>query len=245
MMSDFIYHEPKRKLVQNLDSCKVKSEIGDAASMCPNCFHMVETYMNYITILNHITDQVEDFRTDNNYYGVCPNCHKDVKFELMDANMAKIINILNNKGYYTAFCCEGHIEPDDYTGEEIFSSPYIYFYSSYDLNILSTNPLPDTWDIDNDDARCKIFVIRDNIHKEIPPSIFNSDNNEIIDSEAYIKWLKENWDQKKRLEDIYNWAVNLPNKRDTVKKYEREFINLQGTNILFKNAEKICDLLAE
>lgn len=237
-MNNFKYYPPKYKAITHLLNAKIMSETGDVALMCPECFHMVEICISNCRIAN-ITEEIEDFNIVIGYYGVCPNCKKDIKFEIIDINMAQIISILNSKGYYTAFCCEGHIEPDTYTGNEDFSWPYIYFYLWKDSEILTSNPLPDSWCIDYDDNECEIFCIHDNITKSMPTSIING--NEIIDFDAYINWLKDNWDQKQRLEDIYNWAVSLPDKDELTKRDDYYHVKVWAEYILVHNAEKICN----
>jgi hypothetical protein len=66
----------------------------------------------------------------------CPksNCHSEV-IEL-DELIAPTIILLNQKGYFTKFCCAGHwYEPS--------STPYIYFHEEY---IPDTIPISFTWD---------------------------------------------------------------------------------------------------
>ena len=238
-MSDFIYEHPKHKLIKNDGAMKILAETGHIALMCPECFHMVKTYSSYTKIINNILDKVEDFRTENVYYGACPNCKEDVKFEIIDVNMSQIINILNTKGYYTAFCCEGHIEPNDYTGEEEVTLPYVYFYLWEDANVLETNPLPDSWYIGDEEKECEEFVIRDNICKSMPKSIING--NEIHDLVAYNGWLKRHWDKEKRIKDLYDWAIGLPDKDEFLKEVLHGYVKAYGKNILLQNAEKIIE----
>ena len=240
-MTDFIYHKPKVKSIRNdqENGTKVICEIGEIALMCPDCFNMIETNVSYTKIVYEILNEVEYFHTTNEYYGTCPNCGEDVKFEVIDINMAKIINILNNKGYYTAFCCEGHIEPDDYTAKEEVILPYIYFYLWDDANVLSTNPLPDTWFLPDDDKDCEIFSIRDNILNEIPKSIING--NIIHDPIAYNGWLKKHWDKEKHIKDLYDWAVSLPDKGERVKNMHYNIVKDFGTSIIHANAEKTIE----
>lgn len=53
--------------------------------------------------------------------GVC-NC-KDSEYVDVDVNILEIVSVLNKKGYYTIFSCEGHIV------ESRFISPSISFLS--------------------------------------------------------------------------------------------------------------------
>lgn len=232
-MSDFVYHKPRRTSLQTSDNAKIICKIGDVVLMCPECLHMIESNSMLWTKIIYGTNEIEEFRTYDNYLGRCPNCKEDVRFENIDINMAQIINILNQKGYYTAFCCEGHIECNEATCEEGFSNPYIYFYLWKDADILNNNPLPDTWYIDDTYRQCKIFNIEDRIMEKIPNSIIKG--NEIIDEVAYIGWLKNHWDQRKRLEDIYNWAINLPDKDKNEKEIDYYYIRSRRDYILSNN----------
>ena len=241
-MNNFIYHSPANKTINISNNTKRIYEIKDVALMCPHCLHMIETNIVHISSITNVLVETEYLYAKCNYYGMCPNCKEDVKFEIIDINMAQIINILNSKGYYTAFCCEGHIESDD-DGKDVFVKPYIYFYLWNDSKVLINNPLPDSWGIDDDDKKAEIFSIRDNINNEMPKSIING--NEIIDEVAYIGWLKRHWDQKKRLEDIYNWAINLPDKDNDIKDAEYQFIKINGEIILINNSEKYINAIKE
>lgn len=231
-MSEFIYHKPKYKLVRIINGLKEIIVSGDIALMCPKCFHVIESNVSSSKTIDNIGNTVaESICINDKYFGKCTNCNDDVDFIQIDANMAQIINILNTKGYYTAFSCEGHIESDDYSGKKEFTNPYIYFYFwDYTENLID-NPLPESWHIDPLDKRCKIFNINDNILDSAPKYI--DDHDELIN------WLENNWDQKKRLEDIYNWAVNLPDIPESKKKKYYKIIERDGDNILFKNSNKI------
>lgn len=238
-MSDFVYYNPKNKSVKNDGNMKIISETGKTALMCPECFHTVITYASFTKVYNDVLDKIEDFCTSNENYGVCPNCNEGVKFEIIDINMAQIINILNTKGYYTAFCCEGHIEPDEITSEVDVTLPYVYFYLWKDSKVLETNPLPDTWYITDDEKECNTFVIRDNICKSMPKSII--DGNEIYNLYEYNAWLKVNWNKESRIRDLYEWAVNLPDKDKTVKNSDKYLIKKFGQAILLQNSERFIE----
>lgn len=229
-MSNFVYHKPRYKTIDNKNDIMTISNTGGTSLMCPECFHVIETDIISIkTINNH--KSIEDFSAEDKYYGVCPNCKKYVNFINMDVNMAEIINILNTKGYYTVFCCEGHIESYITNGPKGFSSPYIYFYLWSDSKVLKTNPLPDEWYITKQDEECEIFVIRDHIIEEVPDSI-----NKI---EEYVEWIESNWDKKKSIEAIYNWAVNLPDKSQGTKYYHHTLVKMFGGKYLAENSEKL------
>ena len=238
-MNNFVYNYARKKNVINSNNTKKIAEAGIMALMCPRCFNIVETAIAYSKSVCDILDKIEDFHTVNEYYGTCPNCKESVKFEQLDGTIGRIINILNTKGYYTAFCCEGHIEPDEYDAVEGFANPYIYFYFWDYTDVLKTNPLPSTWYINDSDKECKIFCIRDNICEEAPEHVKDGDN--IKDLYKYTAWLKNNWDQKKRLKDIYDWAISLPDRDSVKKEYDRYAINEFGMDILLKNMQKTLE----
>lgn len=235
-MSNFIYHTPIHISVENIGSNKVMCEIGDIALMCPECFHMIKTNISSTKIINNINDP-NNFNMENEYYGDCPNCKEAVRFEKIDINMADVINILNNKGYYTAFCCEGHIQPDNYDCTENFSDPYIYFYFWEDTTILDEYPLPGNWYIEH--PNLEIFCIRGCKYSDY----FETENEYI----RYRNQLKNKWEerQEKMLKYIYDWAVSLPDKDEITKGKIRSIIDLYGYDIINKNAEKIIEASEE
>ena len=222
-MSNFIYQRPLTAKVLN-KNLYMNMTTGHIALMCPECFNMAKVGIrNTIAVEN--SEDIEYFNCSIGYHGVCPNCKEDVKFRVIDINMAQIINILNNKGYYTAYCCEGHINEDE------FMYPYIYFYFWEDKDILNTHPLPATWYITEDLIATNTFSICDYTHYA----------DKFEDDEAYdkyLEWVKKDWDQESVLKDIYNWANSLPDKDPIVKKYQRDIINLHGDDIIDINATK-------
>ena len=223
-MSEFKYFEPMSRIIGNSNNKIGITESGDVGLMCPECFNTIQTHIN--TNAHAFSNEaIVDLNITINYNGFCPICKESVQFETIDINMSQIINILNNKGYYTAFCCEGHINDD------MFNKPYIYFYFWEDSDVLKTNPLPDTWIIDELDLKARIFNITDSITQ---PTYFE-DENDIIE---YNEWVENNWNQRKSLEDIYNWAVSLPDKDPEIKEYQRNIIRNHSEAILEMNAEK-------
>lgn len=231
-MSDFVYHKPKDRTIIQKEDYMLETETGDIALMCPKCFHMIETKISYSKIINASYNDISCFSTNNQWYGICTKCGESVKFEEIDANLAKTMNILNTKGYYTAFCCEGHIGKDIY-GDSSFSNPYIYFYFWEDAKVLETYPLPDTWYISDAYNKCEIFSIEDSIMKKVPVEFKNDkEYNQFVD------WMKENWNQEKSLRDIYNWAVSLPTKSLAKRITQRKIIEKYREDILDINAEK-------
>ena len=239
MSNNFVYHKPKIRIINNTQSAKKITKHGEIALMCPKCFHIVETEMWYHVTMPDVMTKINNFSIDNEYYGECCNCGEDVHFIQLDINMGQIISILNNKGYYTAFCCEGHIEPNEDNKME-FITPYIYFYFWDNTKILETNPLPDSWYITSVCEKAKNFIIYDIIDKKIPKSFKNDDEyNEWID------WVRNNWNQKKSLEDIYNWVINLPDKSKSVKRRHQHVITTLADNILRINSDAFIEAYNE
>ena len=227
-MNNYVFHNPRAKAINMDNKYKLFAEMNNVVLMCPECLHMIKSTIAFTNVIN-LQYEIENFISVNNYYGVCPNCKEDVKFELLDINIAQIIKVLNDKGYYTIFSCEGHIEPDVYTGEEGFAVPYIYFYNWNDSQILKDHPLPDTWYIPSDEKACEIFLIRG-------AKLINYFDNE-EEYKAYMDYAKNEWDKEKSLRDIYNWAVSLPDKSQEEKQLFDYFKSHKGL-ILAENANR-------
>ena len=88
--------------------------------LCTSCNNVFDS--NYI-----------EFKKDINKDNICPiNGCSGIPFQI-DELMIEPIKGLNNKGYYTLFCCSGHIYDR--------GNPYIKFYESIDS-------APESWYID-------------------------------------------------------------------------------------------------
>ena len=70
----------------------------------------------------------------------------------IDENFIGVIQLLNEKGYATCFCCSGHIW--DFPGS---AQPYIAFQA--DVEKQELEPLPKGWKFDNDDEVCIIRAV--------------------------------------------------------------------------------------
>ena len=202
-MKEFVYYNPRRKYIDNIGKYASINESGYVCLMCPHCFNTINIEMNSSVeiIPSDIITKVNSFSVSQDIFGECPNCNEYVVFVQLDVNMGSIIEILNLKGYYTDFSCEGHVDKD-------VTIPYISFKSVDDMSILEFHPLPDTWYVDKEfleeDNR---FVIYDTISKtcdELETALGGYDNG--------VEWVRNNWNQKKRIKDIYDWAVGLPDK---------------------------------
>jgi len=91
--------------------------------MCEKCFRVVSGKFNSsisIYIPNEVYGDDEQMdrnnlhiynNTDNNVSIRCPYCNDDFSMFEIDEYMIDPIGYLNKKGYYTKFCCEGHIAP--------------------------------------------------------------------------------------------------------------------------------------
>lgn len=228
---NFIYHTPRYKTITDINGLKEITESGKIALMCPECFHMIEADINYTKSI-YLDDKVPDLFASNSYYGECPECHTSNEFIQIDINMAQIINILNRKGYYTAYCCEGHLEPaDDCSGNIEFTCPYVYFYIweiTYDLRAFQ---LPDTWFIDDLDWECKVFTIYDKV------GCYVKRFSEFMENKELIKTIERIWDKEQSLRDLYNWALSLPVNINSENHYQ--YIKKYGKQIILNNAERI------
>lgn len=95
------------------------------------------TYME----LHH---SIKDLNYSETISGECPRCKESVIFQEIDFNIARAVDILNEKGYFTVFSCEGHAG-NDLDGEDFLSVPYIYFLSNrIVMRAIYKHPLPDT-----------------------------------------------------------------------------------------------------
>lgn len=212
-MNNFKYEKPIDRMVLHLnDGSKTIVSKGNIAFICPRCFNIIKTKILNVFTSDDILNTIDDFCIDTIYHGTCNNCNEFNKLIEIDINMAEIISILNNKGYYTKFCCEGHVAPNVLTSLDIFSRPYIYFYFTDDVSILEKYPLPKTWSVDRDDGN---FQVYDNILELVPDEISSND-----DFKKLVLWLKNNWDKESRLQDIYDWACSLPDRSDEFKEFK-------------------------
>jgi hypothetical protein len=211
--SKFYYIKSTDRKIFNIAEGKKKYiETGYVGFMCPNCLNIVNIGIASSNIIDNIAF-IKDFCVNTSYHGECYNCKEYVEFKCIDINMVKTIQILNSKGYYTAFSCEGHIEPDNDTLMDTFRVPYIHFYLWEDSEILKDYPLPESWFMPDIYKSTNTFSIYDSIMEEIPKEI-----SVIDDQDKFISWMHKNWDKEKRLKDIYNWAVSLPDRDDDLKK---------------------------
>lgn len=175
--------------------------------MCPSCYRVISgKYSSSIDIYTptevYGDDELIDKKnlhvyndTHNNVSIPCPYCNDDsVMFEI-DRYMIDPIRFLNEKGYYTKFCCEGHISPK-YTDtseskaiekcEIVDSIPYIGFdWNKIAHRMYSTMT-------DSDDYEFFYF----NFRREF--TLFKTD---IIQTKHGLVWAPEGW-----VEDLTNYG---------------------------------------
>lgn len=118
------------------------------SAICPIC-HETRYISFYIEINDNEKDLIicEEFEIPGSLTGIdllkhCQHCGNDVDMILVENKMAKVISLLNSKGYETVCCCEGHMEGN------YVSLPYISFKQNVPCNIFMS--LPDGWYVDID-----------------------------------------------------------------------------------------------
>ena len=116
---------------------------GKLGLMCPLCYNT--------SIIKIDKKMKTKYNKNNNirlisfFDGDCKVCKQHVVYTKIDGNISKTIEILNKKGYYTDFCCEGHKGHDS-------CNAYISFANSDGYTHIK-DILPDSWYIDMEDLR--------------------------------------------------------------------------------------------
>lgn len=144
---------------------------GSISLMCPRCFNYETIKIHYNVDIEYENEKYVGDEGDEYEEGLilaiterrfkiaeCKICGlRDYDAIEMDPNMAKVIRILNLKGYRTNFCCEGHGSYE----------PYIYFHSKgnvkTDLVDFSLYKLPLSWYLDLEDFRAGRIIIRSDV----------------------------------------------------------------------------------
>jgi hypothetical protein len=100
---------------------------------------------NFILTNTNVTDLKYKVETYVDFYGVCKSCGYPVTFIDIDEGMVDIIQYLNNNGYNTEFCCEGH----KFIDENNYDVPYLTFYCTWDdkTYLKMVRHLPESWQI--------------------------------------------------------------------------------------------------
>ena len=131
-----------------------ESRHGFLSLMCPHCFNIVTRQVDYdisssVEAIQHVdgrsqTPDLHLFFSKNYKMTKCPKCKsKYVDMIELDPNISKAISLLNKKGYFTSYCCEGHGRYD--TG-------YVVFTNKYQV-LEHLNTLPITWCLDYNDIK--------------------------------------------------------------------------------------------
>lgn len=171
----------------------------DTVIMCPNCFHSEHVTISQTTKIQARTNkyigfginQIMAYRDDIEI--TCPECGTiSNPAPLLDADIYPTIKILNEKGYYTDYCCSGH---RDDTYADSTSYAYISFGPVSKMAEMSglykniSENLPESWYLDK---KCGFGGVCDHIIR-------------------VVEDVQNNDPDKKYLEDILNWAKQLPN----------------------------------
>lgn len=178
---------------------KYASTTKEYRYMCPICFNYVKK-----PCAEHLTSVDEEDIAERGKPNKCPKCGHEKMF-VIDARICDAVQDLNRKGYFTRFCCEGHVYKED--SESI---PYISFESKIwkspnDLH------LPSSWYAEkkreyksNGKATLKTAI-----------SIYAKEPLAINDDGYYEKFASF---KEKALKDIKSWAKSIPKKQGFIEK---------------------------
>lgn len=138
-----------------LQSTYSRKCVGTVAIMCPVCYHVTKHRVKIEIDTSVKTMEEIDLHifTDTVYrISKCPCCLQENLYAIeIDPNISNAISILNKKGYYTKYCCEGHSRKE---------SSYIYFKDK-DIMLNYIDTLPLSWYIDYSKLKYdNRFVIR-------------------------------------------------------------------------------------
>ena len=130
---------------------------GKMVLMCPKCFSTYIIEVDRKIYANYSIEKGNRIFPCSNFIGLCKKCGLYGEFIEIDGNIGKTIEILNKKGYYTKFCCEGHKKnKKEYTDLQ----SYIYFSNNLEYMNVIKEYLPKSWYIDYDDMRENRLSIR-------------------------------------------------------------------------------------
>jgi hypothetical protein len=88
-------------------------EAGDVYLMCSKCYSIYRANISHVTKFNIVTKDKELIADGTQIRERliiidCPNCHTfNIDAIELDVNIAECVSILNKKGYYTKYSCEG------------------------------------------------------------------------------------------------------------------------------------------
>lgn len=131
-------------------------QYGERYFMCPNCFHMHKVHVNInysISIQAENKDKIEAMGVscfqDPIMYLKCSVCGSEVKANMIDARLAKIISIFNRIGIKTEYCCDGH---DDREGYILFNkNSYGELKYLFDKTLFTDKDIKKYWHMEKND----------------------------------------------------------------------------------------------
>lgn len=140
---------------------------GEHALICEECFNIL-SYTYRVNILAPLDYYGED-HLEFSIGITCPHCGKKMYHFDVDANIANLVSILNKRGYYTQYSCEGHshCKYDSSAPEEgktrehpyylfNYSNPYVFIRGNKKLSKTFYNLiLKYKWDIEVVNKECK------------------------------------------------------------------------------------------
>lgn len=149
----------------------------------------------------------------------------------VDEDIAKTISILNKKGYYTKFCCSGHIkDPRLY---EMYNKKNDVVYDDFNLGYIVNN-YEDGYDILIPYTFTTVYIMfNDNYNFINLPPGFRKTNDQIIETliHYYSNGKRKNWydiDKEIKLanELLLKWALSLPelNTNNKKKIFDKSFV---------------------
>ena len=175
---------------------------GILAFICPKCGEINYKYVNFTaSITSEPSAACPAMAT---YYLTCEFCHEQIETYDLDPNIAPTIKLLNELGYKTVACCEGHLYPyhDIGIGEHFtrfqkdyeVEYPYIYFWDDSIINIMKRPP--EGW----------IYRFVNNIYNDNKPAI-NVEYDPYED--LGVKYLSNEAWKEKALLNLFQWVNDL------------------------------------
>ena len=142
---------------------------GYFAIICPKCFKVYTLKMKSSIDLEFSSSK----RNNLLYYYPeiilqCDCGHEIHTKNIFDPNIAPIIAILNSKGYYTTFSCEGHsllLRQISKKPREAYCQAYVSFLYPIDEEILKQFPIPAPWFVDAKDYPQFVIRCKESYHR--------------------------------------------------------------------------------
>lgn len=134
--------------IDNKTGVVKESYHGKIGLMCPKCGYMEFTQLDYTSNISNDESKYDEnlisYNTLTHFTESCKICGESTVLEEIDPNIASAISNLNEAGYITNFCCEGHKIDDE------MNNPYISFDPTNKLEVLQNifYDLPLSWYVD-------------------------------------------------------------------------------------------------